>query len=404
MTDPLLELIAAKASLPPRLLGGPAAVEGGVAEPCPDDEVARVLEELGRSGRWRTYTGRGTESLTARLAADHGIRHGHLCASGTAAVELALRGLGLGPGDEVVLGAYDFRGNFGNVCLVGATPVLVDIREEDGQFDVERVAEAMTSRTKAILVSHLHGGVVDMPKLRELADARKVTLVEDVCQSPGASVGGRMAGTWGDVALHSFGGSKLLSAGRGGAVLTSRDDVIQRIRIHVNRGNDAYPMSEVQAAILLPQWESLRQKNAARARRAERLCGWLNSLGVSSLRSWVRQFEGAAMYRLAFWYDPRRCRGLTRDQFAAAVQAEGVPLAAGFRALHLSHARRRFRAAGALSNAAQADANLLTLHHSAFCEDDASLAAIAAGIAKVERQAESLLGIRAASPSATGLD
>jgi len=404
MTDPLLEMIAAKASLPPRLLGGPAAVEGDVAEPCLDEGVARVLEDLGRSGRWRTYEGRGLESLTARLAASHGIRHCHLCASGTAAVELALRGLGIGPGDEVLLAAYDFRGNFGNVCLVGATPVLVDIQGDDGQLDARPLEEAVTPRTKAVVASHLHGGIVDMPRLREFAESHKLAILEDACQSPGAAVFGRIAGSWGDVSVLSFGGSKLLSAGRGGAVMTSRDDVLQRIRIHVNRGNDAYPLSEVQAAILLPQWESLDRQNGERARRAERLCGWLRELGIESLVPWVTRFEGTALYRLAFWYSPAACGGLTRDQFAAAAQGEGVPLAAGFRALHLSHARRRFRAVAELPQAARADSHLLTLHHSALSGDENMLAAVAAGVAKVHRQATALLGIRAVSPSTTGLD
>lgn len=382
--------------MPPRLLGGPAACEGGGGEHEIDRPVADALAALVRSGEWRAYTGRGLESLAGRLTADHGVRLVHLCCSGTAAVELALRGLGIGPGDEVVLSAYDFRANFSNVCLTGATAVLVDIDPVTGQLDASLVVQAISPATKAILGSHLHGGRVDMAALRKIADERGIAIVEDLCQAPGAQVNGRIAGAWGDVSVLSFGGSKLLSAGRGGAILTSRDDVLQRIRLYTQRGNDAYPLSEIQAAILLPQWDGLGEWNRRRAANAAKLCQWLHELGVDSLVPWVQEFEGTALYKLGFWHRPSRVPNgerMTRDQFADAAQAEGVPLAPGFRALQASHARRRFRAVGELPHASAADTSVLTLHHTAFEGDERRLADIAAGLAKVHRNAARLAKI-----------
>ena len=93
-----------------------------------------------------------------------------LCCSGTAAVELALRGLGVAVGDEVVMAGYDFKSNFTNVNLLRATPVLVDVRTADFQLDVDQIRAAVTSRTKAVVASHLQGGVVDMFRLRKVAD------------------------------------------------------------------------------------------------------------------------------------------------------------------------------------------------------------------------------------------
>ena len=118
---------------------------------------------------------------------------------------------------------------------------------------------------RAVIVSHLHGGLAAMPEIRAWADLRGVAVVEDACQVPGARIAGRLAGTWGDVGVLSFGGSKLLSAGRGGALLTDRSDVVQRIKIYSERGNQAYPLSELQAAVLLPQLESLAERNHAAA-------------------------------------------------------------------------------------------------------------------------------------------
>src|SRR5262249_4920495 len=148
---------------------------------------------------------------------------------------------------------YDFPGNFRAIEAIGARPVLVDLAAGAWTLDVEQVLAAISSQTKAIIVSHLHGSLADMRRLREIADERGLAVVEDACQVPGARVEGKAAGSWGDCGVFSFGGSKLLTAGRGGAVVTNRDEVVQRIKIYCERGNDAFPMSELQAAVLEPQ-------------------------------------------------------------------------------------------------------------------------------------------------------
>ena len=122
----------------------------------------------------------------------------------------------------------------------------------------------MTSQTRAILVAHLHGGIVDLPRVRRIADPLGIPVIEDACQNPGATVYGRRAGTWGDVGVLSFGGSKLLTAGRGGVLLTQRQEIAERIKRYVLRGNDAYPLSEMQAAILIPQLDQLDALNDRR--------------------------------------------------------------------------------------------------------------------------------------------
>src|SRR4029078_10035369 len=108
------------------------------------------------------------------LAAYHHVEHVALCASGTAAVELALRGLAVGPGDQVLLAASDFRGNFQDVLAVGAVPVLVDVRPENWMIDPARILKAIGPKSKSIVVSHLHGGVVDMPEIRRTATSHSL--------------------------------------------------------------------------------------------------------------------------------------------------------------------------------------------------------------------------------------
>lgn len=379
----------------PAILGGaPVIPAGPSAWPVFDDAVNDAVMAAIADGSWGRYLGPHCDHLREALATFHDVRHVHLCSSGTAAVELALRGLGVGPGNEVILAAYDFEANFKNVLALGATPVLADVRPDDAQIDVARLEAAASDKVRAVLVSHLHGGVVDMPRLRETADRRGWGVVEDACQMPGAIVAGRRAGLWGDAGVLSFGGSKLLTAGRGGCVLTNRDDVLQRIRLHVQRGNDLSPLSELQAVVLLPQLGRLDERRRIRAANAERLRGLLGDLpGVMAIPAASGEPD---YYKLAFRYDPAPLGGLSRETYAAAVRAEGVALWPGFRAMHRTHSRRRFRAIDEIPNADAADERLLVLHHPVLLGGPEAIARAAEAIRKVTRFAAE---IRDAAPS-----
>src|SRR5262249_17999895 len=144
----------------PALLGGPAVRPQGPPDwPPPDDAVRQVLESAWCDGSWGKYHGGHVAALEARLAEYHGLPHALACGSGTFAVELALRALKVGPGEEVVLAAYDYPGNFLSVHAVGATPVLVDIHPDNWNLDPTRLEAACGPATRAVIVSHLHGGL-----------------------------------------------------------------------------------------------------------------------------------------------------------------------------------------------------------------------------------------------------
>jgi len=333
------------------------------------------------------------------------LEHAQLCASGTAAVELALRGVSVGPGDEVILSAYDFKANFTNIVLLGAVPVLVDCRADDAQLNISAVEAACTEKTKAVIASHLQGGLVDMPELREIADRRGIAIIEDVCQVPGAVVAGRPAGAWGDVATLSFGGSKLVTAGRGGAVLTSRAEIAQRIKLYTQRGNEAYPLSEMQAALLLPQWELLGQDHAVRAKVVAELCDLPSIVAFRSAkeRSFAeRKATVPVYYKLGFWYDATKFEGLPRDRFCRAMRAEGIALDPGFAGLHQIHARRRFRASGELTHATRACASVVMLHHPLLLVTETAARDFRAALDKIARHARMLCD--APLPSEPSLD
>lgn len=341
-------------------------------------EVADALQACLKDGSWGKYHGPHCQALTEQLKTFHDAGEILLCASGTVAVELALRGVRTGPGDEVILAAYDFKANFQNVLAIGATPVLVDVDPRTWQLDVSRIEAAISDRTKAIIVSHLHGGWVPVQQVMDLADRHDLFVIEDACQATGAVLQGRRAGTGGHVGVLSFGGSKLMTAGRGGAVITSQSDIAQRIRLFTQRGNEAYPLSELQAAVLQPQLERLDDRNQTRWNRVQQLSQTLKQL-TSSARPPLRPLIDAcpvesdtrpAFFKVGLQFDLSSSSGLTRDEFSAAMRAEGIALDPGFRSLHRIHSQRRFRASGSLSNADVCDQHVLVLHHPVLLEND----------------------------------
>src|ERR1051326_3359878 len=194
----------------PAILGGiPLFPEGPPAWPPAWEEVLLALKQSLAEGSWGHYHGPNTRLLAERLAAYHEVEFVELCCSGTFAIELALRALQIGPGDEVILADYDFIGNFNDVVALGARPVLIDVAAHNWNLNPELIAEAISPATRAILVSHLHGGVVPMSRVVNIAREHGLAVIEDACQMPGALIEGRKAGTWGDIGVISFGGSKL---------------------------------------------------------------------------------------------------------------------------------------------------------------------------------------------------
>ncbi|MFL5946346.1 MAG: DegT/DnrJ/EryC1/StrS family aminotransferase [Gaiellaceae bacterium] len=159
--------------------------------------------------------------------------------SGTAAIQLGLEALGIGPGDEVIAPASTFVASVSPAVKLGATIVLVDCDETTGLIDVDAAASAVTERTRALVAVHLYGQPANLRPLGELCDARGIALVEDACQAHGARYEGRRVGTFGRFAAFSFYPSKNLGAlGDGGAVTTDDEELAARIRLLARLGEE----------------------------------------------------------------------------------------------------------------------------------------------------------------------
>lgn len=381
--------------------GKPTLREGPPTWPAADAEVREALLAAWADGSWGRYHGPHVERLAAALAEFHQTPFVLPCCSGTFAVELALRCLRVGPGDEVLLAGYDYPGNFRAIEAVGARPVLVDVDADNWNLDAKLLplaldehddrpatraeatesASARPGRLRAIIVSHLHGGLAPMRAIVQFAEEHHLAVVEDICQCPGAVVDGRPAGTWGDCAALSFGGSKLLSAGRGGAVLTRHADAYQRGKIFCEHGNHAFPLSELQAAVLLPQLARLAERNAARRAAAERLVSRL--AGLPGLTPLVNHAASTpAYYKLGLQYDARAMGGRSRAEFVAAAQAEGVAIDAGFRGFAL-RGPGRCRVAGELVESRRAAKSCLVLHHPVLLEGPETIDRVADALRKI---------------------
>jgi dTDP-4-amino-4,6-dideoxygalactose transaminase len=373
----------------PALLGGSAVRPQGPPSWRPaDPEVLEALQAAYRDGSWGTYHGPNVERLEAALREYHQIDFALACASGTFAVELALRALKIGPGDEVILAAYDYPGNFLSVHAVGAHPVLVDVEADNWNLRVDFLADAVSPQTRAIIVSHLHGGMVPMREVMEFAHSKGLAVIEDAAQAPGAMIQGRMAGTWGDAGVLSFGGSKLLSAGRGGALLTPRADAAQRARTWHFRGNLIAPLSELQAAVVVPQLAKLDARNQSRLRAVQELTQRLQSdPGLRPFRNTVECQPG--YYKVGFQYDAA-VFGLSRQKLVCALRAEGIAMDEGFHSLHVGRSPKRFRQVGELPEATRAHEGTIILHHPVLLEETSRLDEVATAIRKVHAHAARL--------------
>ena len=246
-------------------------------------------------------------------------------ASGTDALYLACRVLGLGKGDEVIVPAMTFAATAFGVSLTGARPVLVDVRPEDGLIDPGRIEAAITPRTRVIIPVHLYGQCADMTAVCSIAAKYSLTVIEDAAQAHGASYAGRRAGSLGDIGCFSFYPGKNLGAyGDGGLVTTAHRDIAGRIDVLRNCGSPVkYYHEEIglnsrldtlQAAILRVKLDRLDEWNASRRRIAAYYDYALKGIsGIDRTRHGDGSVHHLHVVRLA-----------NRDRVLKALNARGI--------------------------------------------------------------------------------
>jgi dTDP-3-amino-3,4,6-trideoxy-alpha-D-glucose transaminase len=259
------------------------------ADPTLMDELLGAVERIARSGAFTL--GAEVEAFEDELAGYCGTHEAVGISSGTEALVLALRALGIGPGDEVIVPANSFIATAEAVSLAGATPRFVDVDPETALITAELVEPAIGPRTAAIVPVHLYGRTVDLDPILELARSKGLAVVEDACQAHGAWIGARRAGSLGDAGCFSFYPAKNLGAwGDGGALVTNDPELADRVRLlrahgerpryHHHVVGTTARLDALQAAILRVKLRQLDAANSGRRRVAEALSAALKGAPV----------------------------------------------------------------------------------------------------------------------------
>lgn len=289
-------------------------------------ELLQAWDELCESSAF--ILGKPVEEFERAFAEFLGVPHVIGVANGTDALELAVRALEIGPGDEVIVPAMTFYASGAAVKLAGAKPVFVDVGD-DGLMDITQVARAITSRTRALLPVHLYGQPADMAPLMQLARERGLAVIEDCAQSHGATYQKQITGTFGDIAAFSFYPGKNLGAyGDSGAVATKRPEIARRVKslrvlgsspenryFHELLGRNSR-LDTLQAVVLNLKLRNLPSGNQCRAEAAKKFSEALRGVPGVSLPTVHR--DRSHVFHLYVIQVPQR------DEFLKRLHAEGI--------------------------------------------------------------------------------
>jgi dTDP-4-amino-4,6-dideoxygalactose transaminase len=303
-------------------------------------EEMQALGRVLRSRNWGGYPfpNQVANTFARKFARLHGAKYGLAVANGTVAIQIALRAAGLRPGDEVIVPAYTWEGTVAPIMLLNAVPVFVDVDPDTYCLDAKLIEQAITPRTRALLPVHLAMRFADMDEIMQLARKHGLAVIEDCAHAHGGRWRNKGAGATGDLGAFSFQSSKLMTAGEGGAVITSNLEFYERAQTYANCGRASqtdkfghrfvghnYRITEFQAAILDVQLKRLEKQ--AKVRRANmaylerRLQG---TPGLGFLKRDPRLTRVAA-YQYVFKYLPEHFDGASRAEFLGALEMEGIP-------------------------------------------------------------------------------
>ena len=324
------------------LLGGePVRKKPYPKWPIFDEEEEKALLEVLRSGVWG-IGGKKTEEFAEQFAKYQGAKYGITCTNGTAALEISYRALGIGFGDEVITTAYTFIATAQSILYVNAKPVFVDIDEITYTIDPEKIEEAITDKTKAIVPVHIGGAPANMDEIMKIARKYDLYVIEDAAQAHGARWGDKGVGAIGHYGTFSFQSSKNITAGEGGIILTNDEELAELAWSYMNCGRRRkgkwythyilgtnYRMTEFQAAILLVQLKRAPKLFEKRFKNATYLAKRLEEIeGIEPLK--YPDKAKSAYHIFIFKYKKEYFNNLPREKFIEALQAEGIPVSPGY--------------------------------------------------------------------------
>jgi len=312
-----------------------------------DDKERNALMEVLESRVWWRTPGTKTLEFERAFAEYHGARHAIAVTNGTAALEVTMAALGIGPGDEVIVPNFTFVATASAVLFANALPVLVDVDPKSYCLDPVLTEAAITPRTRAIVAVHMGGHPADLDRLSELAKKHGIHLIEDSAHAHGSEWRDRKIGTFGTAATFSFQASKLMTAGEGGVIISNDDAFEIQARSvhdcgrmpgkwfysHFIYGSN-YRLSEWQGAVLRVQLDRLEEQTLHRHRIGRLLDKLLAQIPGITPQICDPRCTRNGQYAYIFHVDPRYFEGISTENFIAALNAEGIPTQASYPPLH----------------------------------------------------------------------
>ncbi|MGH2671965.1 MAG: DegT/DnrJ/EryC1/StrS family aminotransferase [Actinomycetota bacterium] len=304
-----------------------------------DDRELDAVTGVIRGGNWGGFPEPGTNAsrFEEAFAAYQGARHGVLMANGTVTMEVALKALGIGWGDEVIVPALTFAATAYAPMAAGALPVIIDVEPRTWTIDPDLVESAITDRTRAIVPVHLGHQMADMDRLAEIAERHGLAIVEDCAHAPGQQWRGRGAGCIGEFGSFSHQSSKILTSGEGGTLLTDDDELARRAHsiIDCGRAKDPdekeftfganYRLGELHAAVLAVAMERFPEQQRQRAeagKELERLAAGIAGVRIMPADERITRWS---FYNYILAIEPDAFAGRTNHVVCRALEAEGVP-------------------------------------------------------------------------------
>lgn len=316
-------------------------------------EEADAIRQTLLSNRVNYWTGQECRKFEEEFATWSGTAHAISLANGTLALELALRGLGIGPGDEVVVTPRTFIASVSCVINVGAIPVFADVDPDSGNMTAQTISKVLSPKTRAVICVHLAGWPCDMDPIMALAAEHDLKVIEDCAQAHGARYKGRSVGGIGHIGAWSFCQDKIMTTGgEGGMITTNEQSLWQRMWSYKDHGKDHkavheqlsapgfrwlhenfgsnFRMTEIQAVIgriqlkRMADWSARRSENATRIHSA--LQPFAGEHGVIRSPIPMKPDHVHAYYKLYAYIRPENlAEGWTRDRIIASINAQGVP-------------------------------------------------------------------------------
>jgi len=407
------------------LLGGePIRKRPFTRWPIFDHRERAQLEDVLVSANWGGFPSpnRKASEFAARFAEFQGVRCAIPTSSGTTALEVALKALGVGPGDEVIVPAITFAATAYAPVACMARPVFADVDPATACIDPRSVEQLITPRTRAIVPVHYAAALADLDALTETARKHSLAIVEDCAHVPGARWRDRGAGSWGALGCFSFQTTKPMTAGEGGIITAGDPELEQRCQSLINCGRRRpgdtfeepllganYRMTEWQCAVLLSQLERMPEQIEHKSRQAARLRSRLEAIGGIHPIARDARLTRETIYIFLFRVDERKL-GVSRNRFVRAMRAEGIPCGVGndpvYRSALFPADSPQYLAACQLAGAPNPprpfcpvaerlfEHELVAIPHEVLLGDDADVDDIVAAAAKIASCARELAGAK----------